>query len=161
MDPAASKSLLAVLDGRGARAAVDADTRRELQAEGVGSFDEAAGVFKFFACALCRRDGPEQMEEAHCSGQEAQEEEEGEEEGEEEDDVEDEVLSEDEAVEDDAPGLAQFVMVASAAPLQVPSSPLPACDALATCSRARAPLTRTPSRVTRALSLSLMAVCAL
>ena len=138
VDPAASKSLLAVLDGRGARAAVDADTRRELQAEGVGSFDEAAGVLKFFACALCRRDGPEQMEEAHCSGQEAQEEEEGEEEGEEEDDVEDEVLSEDEAVEDDAPGLAQFVMVASAAPLQVPSSPLPACDALATCSHTRA-----------------------
>lgn len=162
VDPAATKSLLAVLDGRGARAAVDADTRQELQAQGIGSFDEAAGVFRLFACALCQRDGPEQEapcsgQEALCSGQEAQEEEEGEE----EDDVEDEVLSEDEAVEDDAPGLAHFVMVASAAPLQVPSSPLPACDALATCSRARAPLTRAPSRVTRALSLSLMAVCAL
>ena len=44
VDPAASKSLLAVLDGRGARAAVDADTRQELQADGVGSFDEAAGA---------------------------------------------------------------------------------------------------------------------
>ena len=156
VDPAATKSLLAVMDGRGARAATDADTRQELQAQGVGSFDEAAGVFRFFACALCQRDGPEQEaqysgQEAHSSGQEAQEEEEGEE----EDDVEDEVLSEDEAVEDDAPGLAQFVMVASAAPLQVPSSPLPACDALAT----RTTHTRALTRDTSSLLVTHGCVC--
>ena len=49
VDPAASKALLAVVDGSAARAAIDADARRELEEAGVGAFDKAAGIWRFNA----------------------------------------------------------------------------------------------------------------
>ena len=56
LDPAASPALLAVCGGVAARAATDADARLLLTRAGVGRVDEADGMFKMHACALCTRD---------------------------------------------------------------------------------------------------------
>jgi len=53
VDGQGSPAMLAVADGRAARAAGDAEAAAQLVAAGMGSM--AGGVFHFTACALCSR----------------------------------------------------------------------------------------------------------
>ena len=102
VDGQGSPAMLAVADGRAARAAGDADAAAQLVAAGMGSM--AGGIFHFNACALCSRDGPSRQ--LHNGG------------GHGSNSATDDELEEDD-VEDEAPHHHSFRLAVEAAPLQV------------------------------------------